>query len=196
MSTGGASTAVTASGLRCSVHPARRAVDRCPVCARPRCGADVAAHGAVGCAACRERAVTAVAAPPAELWVRCVLAGLAVAFGGGWIAAQYVDTQYFATVAPGLVGLAAAWAGAAAAPGLRPRLTLAVAVAAGWIGTALSDRLVPGGQNLFLPPGHRLPPYAAVVVGVAAWRLLFGPPRARAGGDAAGSQPVRATRWK
>jgi len=183
MSTGGASSAAAAPGLRCSVHPARRAADRCHVCDRPRCGADAAEHGEAGCAACRETPAAILPARPGELWVRCALAGLAVAFVGGWIAAQYVDTQYFATVAPGLVGLAAAWATSAAAPRLPPRLTLSVAVAAGLIGTALSDRLVPGGQNLFAPPGHRLPPYAAVIIGVAAWRLLF-------------AQPARGTRWK
>jgi hypothetical protein len=196
MSTGGASSAATAPDLRCSVHPARRAVGRCPVCGRQRCGADVAQHGEAGCVACREQVVAVVAASPLELSVRCGLAALAVAFVGGWIAAQYVDTQYFATVAPGLVGLAAAWAGSAAGPGLPARRSLGVAVVAGLLGTALSDRLVPGGQNLFLPPGHRLPPYVAAVIGVAAWRLLFGPPRSRTRGGAAGVQPARATRWK
>jgi hypothetical protein len=52
-------------------------------------------------------------------------------------------------------------------------------VPAGLLATGLSDRLVPGGQNLFLPPGHRIPPYVAAVAGVVAWRFLFGPPRER-----------------
>jgi hypothetical protein len=102
---------------------------------------------------------------------------MAAAYVGGWIAAQYVDTQYFAVLAPGLVGLACGWAASAAAGTSRARWRSVLAIVGGLLATALSDRLVPGGQNLFLPPGHRLPPYVGAVVGALAWPLLFGPPR-------------------
>jgi hypothetical protein len=164
---------------RCAVHPSRRSLDRCPVCARPRCGADAVAYAQRGCPAC----VTAAAAPAppgsAELVVRAALAALAAAFAGAWVAAQYVDTHYFGVVAPLLVGLACTWAAAAAATSAPRRTLLAVAVAAAVLATGLSDRLVPGGQNLFLPPGHRLPPYVAAVLGVVVWPVLFGPARPR-----------------
>jgi len=148
------------------------------VCARPRCGADASSHASAGCVACV--GATRTAAPETgELWVRAALAALATAFVGGWIAAQYVDTQYFAVVAPGLVALACAWAAAAAAPGVPVRRPVAIAIVAGLLATGLSDRLVPGGQNLFLPAGHRIPPYLTAVVGALAWPVLFGPPRPR-----------------
>ena len=97
------------------------------------------------------------------------------------MAAQYVDTQWFAVIAPALVGLAcAAVAGAAAGPP-RVRAALVLAGMAAVLGTALSDRLVPGGQNLFLPVSHRLPPYLAAIIGTAAWPVLFPPPRRPSG---------------
>src|SRR5436190_9881471 len=37
---------------RCAVHPARPAVDRCPVCGRPRCGADARSAPGGGCLQC------------------------------------------------------------------------------------------------------------------------------------------------
>jgi uncharacterized membrane protein YeaQ/YmgE (transglycosylase-associated protein family) len=100
-----------------------------------------------------------------------------VAFAGGWVAAQYVDTQWFGLIAPALVGLTCAGVGATAAGPPRVRAGLLASALAGLLGTALSDRLVPGGQNLFLPPGHRLPPYLAAIVGTLAWPVLFPPPR-------------------
>ena len=167
----------TAQATRCAVHPSRRAAGACPVCARPRCGADAASYAERGCAAC-----TATPAPPPrppvrERLLRAGLASLAVAFAGGWVAAQYVDTQWFALIAPGLVGLTCAGAASAAAGPPRLRAALVLAALAGVLGTALSDRLVPGGQNLFLPASHRLPPYLAAVIGAVAWPVLFPPPR-------------------
>jgi len=178
---------VTAAGAlaaaRCAVHPSRRALDECPVCARPRCGADAAAYAGRGCPACvSTEATVVVPAGRAELHARAGLAALAMAFAGAWVAAQYVDTRWFGIVAPALIGLGCAWAASAAASGLPRRPMLGIAAAAALLATGLSDRLVPGGQNLFLPPGHRLPPYVAALVGVVAWRLLFGPVRPRAPG--------------
>ena len=181
MSVGGATGQLT----RCAVHPGRRASDACPVCDRGRCAVDAASYGERGCAACSTEAPEATPAPRSEWMLRAALASLGVAFLGAWVAAQYVDTQYFGVIVPGLVGLGCAWAASAAAG--KPaaagssRLLLLIAAVAAVLGTALSDRLVPGGQNLFVPAGHRLPPYLAAVIGALAWPLLFGPPRQPAG---------------
>jgi hypothetical protein len=167
--------AVVEEEARCAAHPGRRAADRCPVCERPRCGADRRTFGDGGCAACVTNREHDAPAGATELLVRAGLAGLAAALLGGWIAAQYVDTAYFSIIAPGLVGLVCAWAVTTAAARLPSRMALALAGVTGILGTAISDRLVPGGQNLFLPLGHRLPPYAAAVVGAVLWPVLFGP---------------------
>ena len=55
------------------------------------------------------------------------------------------------------------------------RAVLVGSALAAVLGTALSDRLVPGGQNLFLPASHRLPPYLAALIGAVAWPVLFPP---------------------
>ena len=162
---------------RCAVHPSRRAAGACPVCGRPRCGADATAYGGRGCAACVATAPPPARPPVGERLLRGALASFGVAFAGGWVAAQYVDTQWFGLIAPALVGLSCAGAGAAAAGSPRVRASLLLASVAALLGTALSDRLVPGGQNLFLPPGHRVPPYLAAVIGTVAWPLLFPPAR-------------------
>jgi hypothetical protein len=173
------SVAGTAQGTRCAVHPARRAAGTCPVCARPRCGVDVAAYAVGGCAACATTAPQRPRASAAERLVRASVAAFAVSFAGAWVAAQYVDTQYFALVAPALVGVGCAWAATAAGGPALTRACVAIAAVAAVLGTALSDRLVPGGQNLFLPASPRLPPYLAAVIGALVWPVLFGPPRQR-----------------
>jgi hypothetical protein len=116
-------------------------------------------------------------APKPERLLRAALAALAVGFVGAWVAAQYVDTQWFGLVAPALVGLACAWAASAAAGRPRSASVLVAAAVTAVVATALSDRLVPGGQNLFLPVSHRLPPYLAAVLGALAWPVLFPPPK-------------------
>src|SRR3954464_2630937 len=169
---------------RCAVHPARRASDLCPVCGRPRCAPDAMSYAGQGCAAC----VTAQVAPAppsrTERLLRAALATLGIGFVGAWVAAQYVDTQYFAVVVPALIGLACAWAATAAAgmasAARPPRVLIVIAAVTAVLATALSDRLVPGGQNLFAPAGHPLPPYLAAIIGALAWPVLFGPPKKRA----------------
>lgn len=172
-----------AQPARCAVHPARRASDACPVCQRPRCAADAASYAARGCAACSTVSAAAPAPPRSEWLTRAAVAALGVAYVGAWVAAQYVDTQYFALIVPALIGLACAWAASAAAgktsAARPPRVLVLIGAVAAVLGTALSDRLVPGGQNLFVPAGHRLPPYLAAVIGAYAWPVLFGPPKAR-----------------
>ena len=48
-------------------------------------------------------------------------------------------------------------------------MLMVIAAVTAVLATALSDRLVTGGQNLFVPAGHRLPPYVAAVIGVHPW---------------------------
>src|SRR5436309_5579772 len=152
------SAAGTAQARRCAVHPSRRAAGTCPVCDRPRCGVDIDTYGDRGCAAC----IVAVSPPPpapvGERMLRAALASLGIAVAGAWVAAQYVDTRWFGLIAPALVGLTCAGGAAAAAGQPRVRAVLVLSSLAALLGTALSDRLVPGGQNLFVPPSHRLPP--------------------------------------
>jgi len=174
----------TAAASRCAVHPARRAVDECPVCARPRCGADAAGFGRAGCPAC------AMAAPPpapparTELLVRAGLAAMAVALIGGWIGTQYARNRGFSLIAPALVGMAAAWAAGAASGAAATRstedrrLVSVIAAVAAVLSAALAFRVyAAGGLSPWHPAGRVVPPYVAAVVGVLAWPLLFGPPK-------------------
>jgi len=169
------------AAIRCALHPARLAVDSCPRCARPRCGADAAEYGGRGCVACLNPAPVAPPAPYAERVVRAGLAAFVVALIGGWIATQYVDVQFFSEVAPGLVGLATAWAASAAAGGpadvrLR-RATLLIAAVAGLLGAGLAFRLESAGGQDPLGSWHEVgPPYVAALVGTLAWPIVFAPP--------------------
>lgn len=166
---------------RCAVHPARPAVDACPVCGRGRCGVDQAEHGSRGCAFC---AVAPPSRPPAgqlELLVRAGLGGFAAALVGGWVGTQYVRVHLMSLLAPLLGGLAAAWATRAAtgraASTVRGRVLLTAAVAA-VVGAALAFRVNAGGGLSPLHPLGRVgPPYLAALLGVAVWPLVFGVPR-------------------
>ena len=173
----------TATASRCAAHPARRAVDDCPVCGRQRCGADVAGYGPLGCPSC---AIARPPAPPpgvAELMVRAGLAAFAIALVGGWIGTQYVRNEFFSWFAPGLVGIAVAWAAAAAGgPRARrvPSLLGAIAAIAAVLSAGLAFRVyAAGGLSPLHPAGRVVPPYVAAVVGVLAWPLVFGPPKKR-----------------
>jgi hypothetical protein len=170
----------TAVANRCAAHPARRAVDDCPVCGRPRCGADVAGYAASGCPSCAAARPDVLPPGLAELAARAGLAALAIAFVGGWIGTQYVRNRGFSLIAPALVGVAIAWASAAAAGTAPRRVTSLLAVAAAVLSAALAFRVyAAGGLSPLHPAGRALPPYAAAVAGVLAWPLLFGPPRRR-----------------
>lgn len=163
---------------RCALHPARPAHDACPVCARPRCLADTRTWGNGGCGACapvaarRPRPTGGV-----ELAVRAGLTGLAVSYGGGWIATQYVRVHLMSLAAPAVVGLAAAFAVPRAARRWHPAAAWAVAAAAAVLGTALGFALTPGGQNPLRHWDVVGGPYLAAVVGVALGPLVFGRPR-------------------
>ena len=165
------------AGARCAVHPLRRAVDACPVCARPRCAGDAAEAPGGGCSACGGRSSTAAPSGPdaREQLVRAALAAYAVALLGGVVAAEYVGAQLFAYLTPFVVGVltAAAAAAASAAPRTGPvaaRVRL-VAVAYAVLGVALGF-VLEGSQGALA--GRSLLPYAAAVLGVVVWTL---PPR-------------------
>jgi hypothetical protein len=170
----------TATASRCAAHPARRAVDDCPVCGRPRCGADAVGFGRAGCPACTAAGVEEPAPARAELLVRAGLAAMAVALVGGWIGTQYARNRGFSVIAPALVGVAAAWAAAAAseAGSVDRRVVSLIAAAAAVLSAALAFRVyAAGGLSPLHPAGRVLPPYAAAVAGVLAWPLLFGTPK-------------------
>jgi hypothetical protein len=174
--------------LRCALHPARLAVDSCPRCARPRCGADASAYEGRGCAACVDPTPVAAPVPYVERMVRAGAAAFVVALLGGWVGTQYVDVHVFSVVAPGLVGLATGWAataaaGAPATPQLR-RLTLLVGAAAAVLSAGLAFRLESGGgQDPVSSWGEVGPPYLAAVIGTLAWPIVFGPPKQRTAPD-------------
>jgi hypothetical protein len=167
--------------VRCAIHPSRPAYDACPVCSRPRCRADAQQIGQQGCHACVATPVAMGAPGGVELAVRAGLAGLTVAYVGGWVGTQYVRVHLMSTAAPVVVGLAAAWAVPRAARRCgAPALVWGVAAFAALLGTALGFALTPGGQN----PVHDWAvvggPYLAALVGVAAGPLVLGGPRPRA----------------
>jgi uncharacterized membrane protein YeaQ/YmgE (transglycosylase-associated protein family) len=165
---------------RCAVHPARPAVDRCPVCDRPRCGAD--AVGA-GCRACRGLPEVAnLVSPPAaddERLVRAALAAYAVALPAGVVASEYVDSPVFSYVFPFVVGVVTGWAATAAARtdgrgrlGTRVRTIGAVLGVLGVaLGFLLEKSLDPVSADV-----HVLLPYVAAVAGAVLWTS---PPRPR-----------------
>lgn len=123
--------------------------------------------------------------------MRAGLAGLPVAWIGGWIATQYVGVHLFSLVMPGLVGLSA-WLAVNRATrlfaGSQRLFPAGAAVVIGLLGTALGFRLVPGGQDLLHPAGVVVAPYACAVFGVLAGVALFAPPAASdAGQDGSGT---------
>lgn len=168
---------------RCAVHPARPAVDLCPVCGAPRCGNDAAAAPGGGCLACQggAAAATPVAEVPfAEGLIRAALAALPVAVVGGAVTSEYVGTGAFAVITPFLLGVACGAASIAAAGRVsRPaglRWVRLVGVLFALIGTAYGYRFVVGGEDPFGPAGSRIGPYVAAAVGAWLWTV---PPRRR-----------------
>lgn len=167
--------------MRCAVHPSRPGIDTCPVCGRNRCRADADKYGASGCEACFETNQARMPPTALELVVRAGLAGLAAALFDGWVETQYVRVHLMSLIAPGVGGLAAAWACTAAVGryGRRLRwLVLGSAAVAALLGAALAFRVNSGGG---LSPTHPLgrvgPPYLASLAGIALWQLVFAAPR-------------------
>ena len=166
--------------LRCAAHPARPAVDECPVCGRPRCGADARLAPGGGCLQCRGKLETAVAPPDFQRDLGRLIAGtlaaLLLAELLAPVVSEYVGAAWFAEITPFLLGLACAVAAAAAARTHgHGRLDIAVRAIgglAGVLGTALAFRLVPGSLSPFHPAGTVLPPYGCALLGAAVSRLF------------------------
>lgn len=110
-------------GVRCVAHPSRPAVDRCPICDRPRCGAD---GGGSGCQVCHGlgEVLVATTAGSRERLVRAALAAQAAAMLAGPVWSEYVgaplltplgDSLIGTYLAPAVVGIACGSAATAAA---------------------------------------------------------------------------------
>lgn len=179
-------TSPAPSTVRCAAHPARLAVDGCPVCARPRCGADVSSPLAAGCAVCRGSEtgipVATLQRRPAddlERTVRASLAGYAVAIGWGLVTAEYVGAELFRYLSPAVLGILSGAATQQAGPstgsgatGLRVRL---VAVVFALLGVAFGFVREDTTRGLTL---HLDQLVAYLIAGTAAWVWTL-PPRAR-----------------
>lgn len=162
---------------RCASHVARVAAGHCPVCARPRCGAEEVEFGERGCQVCQ---VVAPVAPPAgpsrSRLVLAVLAAAVAAALGGMIGSEYVGAAGFELAAPALTGLAAGMVATSVAR-TRGRGPLdwplrGAAALLAVLGTALAFILVPGGDSPLTPLSAVGPPYLAAIAGALASRIL------------------------
>lgn len=172
-----ASSDPLAPGTRCGVHPVRRAVDRCPVCARPRCAADAVGPGCPSCGGSLAAGPAVAPVPERERLVRGALAAQGAAVLGGVVAAEYVEAPLFSYLTPFVVGVLTAAAAQSAAGGSRTgafamRVRL-LAVVYALLGVALGFVLE---KSTGILERETLLPYAAAVVGVVLWTL---PPKAR-----------------
>ncbi|MGZ6825887.1 MAG: hypothetical protein ACXVGH_03770 [Mycobacteriales bacterium] len=171
---------------RCAAHPGRPAVDACPVCERPRCGADAAAAPGGGCTVClggapRARAGASTAGPH-ELLVRAALAGYAAAVGWGYVTAEYVGADLFQYLSPAVLGVLCGGAATAAAGSPRSgplvlrvrQLSVLLAV----LGSALGF-VLEGTYGALSSSPDVLVPYA--IAAAAAW-LWTAPPRSKGSG--------------
>ena len=167
---------LAAVAQRCAVHPSRSAVDSCPTCDRPRCGAD-GRSGLPGCLACRPTlaAPAPLRSPQTgpEPYVRAALGGSFAAVVGGLVTSEYIGAPYFAYIAPFLVGvlcgavmLRAAGTTGAGTVGRRVR-ALALVYAA--LGVGVGFKLVPGGGSPWSPVLEVVPAYVCAVLGAVLW---------------------------
>lgn len=172
---------MTTAAPACAVHPARPAVDACPVCTRPRCGPDAETAPGGGCAACLGATGSGVRRPPSqlELLVRGALAGYAAALLMGLVVSEYVEAGLFAYAVPFLLGVLTGEAVQRAAGTTRPDGQLR-ALAALLSVTGVAVGLVLEG-SAGLASTQAVPGYAAGVAGALLWTV---PPKARAPRDA------------
>lgn len=162
---------------RCAVHPSRSAVDLCPTCARPRCGAD-APPGLPGCASCRPvpaagRHAARRSFGGVESYVRAAVAGSFAAVLGGLVCSEYIGAPYFDFIAPCLVGvlcgvvmLRAAGIPGAAVSSSRVRALAAVYAV---LGVGVGFKVVPGGGSALSPVLDVGPSYVCAVLGAVLW---------------------------
>ncbi len=163
----------------CPVHPARPAVDACPVCARPRCGPDADTAPGGGCAACLGRgAAPRTRSPePLELLLRACLAAYAAAVGMAFVVSEYVGAGLFAYVTPFLLGVLTGEAAQRAVGTVRPdRGVRGLAVGLAVAGTAVGF-LLEGSAGL--ASAGVVPSYAAAAAGALLWTA---PPKGQARG--------------
>jgi hypothetical protein len=172
------------SDERCVAHPSRPAVDHCPVCERPRCGADTVGPG---CAVCHGGRSVRVSRPPSglELLVRAALACHVLALAAGVILQEYPGAPVFQYVAP-LVGGAAVGAAATAAAGepRGPLLQRVRVLAVGYAVLATAFGFMLDGTYGVLD-GQRAVLLPYLISGAAAW-LWTRPPKRRVRASAAG----------
>ena len=182
---------------RCAAHPARPAVDACPVCHRGRCGADAAGPVAGGCTVCRGSR-TGVPAPvvtrrPAdnlERTVRAALAGSAVALAWGFVAAEYVGADVFKYLSPAVLGVlsgaATQQAGVTNGTGMMGRRTRVIGIVYALLGVAFGFVKEDPEHGLSL---HLDELVAYLIAGAAAFAWTLPPkPRRTPAQDVSGSR--------
>ena len=162
---------------RCVAHPGRPAVDHCPVCDRPRCGADTALRGCAVCGGTGE-AVPRRPASPFEVLVRAALSAHTTALVAGVVLAEYPGSPVFQYAAPAIGGAAvgaAATAGAGEPRGAVLQRVRLVATVYAVLATAFGF-VLDGTYDVLDARRAVLVPY--VVAGLAAW-LWTRPPTPR-----------------
>jgi len=164
---------------RCAAHPGRPAVDHCPVCDRPRCGADDRPTGCSICSTDHPMGLVRRKAPPLELLVRASLGAYATAIAWAYVAAEYVGAGLFQYFAPALLGILCGGAASAAAGSPRRgplvRRVQVVSVLHSLLGAALGFRLEGTYSPFSLHPDVLLP---FLITAAAAW-FWTTPPKAR-----------------
>lgn len=164
-------------GARCVAHPSRPAVDRCPTCDRPRCGAD---GPGPRCHVCHGLVGSPATPPPSglERVVRGALGAYALALGGGLITSEYVGAPLFEYLSPAVVGIAVGAAATAAAGEPRGgvlRQVRVVALVMAVLAIAVGFR-ADGTYGLLAADAKVLLPY--LVAGATCW-LWTAPPKRR-----------------
>lgn len=170
---------------RCSAHPGRPAVDTCPVCERPRCGADRLKAAGGGCAVCggsRDPAPTSgfAVASARERLVRAAVAANLVAVLWGFVQAQYVQAELFQFLSPAVLGVlaggAATWA-AGSPTGALGRQVRLVAVLYAVLGCAFGF-VKEGTFTVYAANVDVLVPYAIAAAATWLWTTPPKPKRA------------------
>ncbi len=161
---------------RCAVHPARPALDDCPVCDRPRCAADAGAAPGGGCLAC-EGSTAPPTRPPVGLRA---LAGAGVAAHlttllASLIASEYVDSGVVGYLTPVVLGIIVGVADEFCARLARGWPIRILAVSYALVGAGYSLTFVPGRPSPFTPFGKVWWSYAGAALG--AWLWTVPPPR-------------------
>ena len=157
-------------------------MDDCPVCGRPRCGADVAAvrTGCLGCVG-ESQAPQPSLRPlgDAERLVRAALASYFVAVVGGPIGSEYVGATIFEYLGPFVLGVVSGGAATRAAHtdghDQVGKAVRGIAAVLGLLGVAFSFVLERSQDVLSASPDVLLP-YALAVAGALLWTM---PPRRR-----------------